>query len=233
MPDKNEEGFVFMGVDVGGVNNIVIRKLINGQKVALFLGKIRDENEILNLMDRYNVRATVIDGLPETRMVERLQAKSNKIYITFFNHATSSIKVSRKERKIVGKRTPIIDRVMENFNLNKYVNPANLQDIPEYYKEMKSSTRILDSEKSPPEYVWVEGNKPDHYFITEAYCELAYEVGMQSNVFTYVDDIVDEEEEKGKLEKESIVKQVSENDSPESALEKIVYANMDFGGRGV
>lgn len=221
MPDLNKDGVVCMGADVGKVINVIIRKIHHDKKVALYIGTVQTEDEVLNLMKQYNVKIAVIDAMPEQRMIERIKAKNKKVYSCYYQQP-KVMQVNKKDRVISAVRTSVLDRILEGFNKNEYVNPANLKDITDYYDQMTSSTRIIDTEVNPPVYRWEEVSA-DHYFHAEGYCAVACEIAKGTMLFEYADDYGEEKVDP----KKPIDKQVKESDSQNVVLEKIFGMNMD------
>jgi len=225
-PEINLDGLVWAGVDVGSMNNIVVRKMVNGKKRALYIGTSRDEGEIIRVIRDYGVKCLVIDSLPETRMVERLKNECDIIYSCTFSQVVQP-SVDKKKKKVSVKRTAMLDRIVETFAKDEYENPINIKDVKDYYDQMCSSTRILDKERNPPDYVWREVGA-DHYFLTEGYAEIALEIARSKIDFSYLDDIVSPEV---KDEGQPMHELAKKTDDSAGVLNKIFNRNM-FGGRG-
>lgn len=215
MPTGNRGGLVYMGVDVGKVNNIVIRKKVGIKKIALYLGKHRDFDTIVRLIKEYDVKACVIDALPETREVEKLKEKTNLVWDCTFSRSHNPFEINKQKRHVTVRRTAMLDRVQEAVSKKVHVNPMSLRDVTAYYDEMTASTRVLNAETNPPEYQWME-SKPDHYFLTEGYAELALEIAEGSGVFAFYEKI-DKEGKKESINRPTI----TQTDSPETAMAKL------------
>ncbi len=58
--------------------------------------------------------------------------------------------------------------------------PSNIRNIEHYFEHMKAPARLYKKDEKGNEYaIFVEGNKPDHYFHAEVYDEIAVNIIKQ------------------------------------------------------
>jgi hypothetical protein len=195
-PNMVENGARFAGIDVGKVLHTIVREWQNGKKKLVWKGKLSGgEQSVLNMMRDFNVRNTVIDAEPELNLVRNLKKMSGKIYNCKF-HGNPEMTLTRKRDKINVRlrRTLCIDRIKENYARGIYLNPRDITEDKEYMKHMQSNVRIANDDG---EFVWLQKTKrPDHYLLSEGYCDLAYELTAGNNIFEAYEKIVKQTEEK-------------------------------------
>jgi hypothetical protein len=165
-----------MGVDVGKVLHVVIRKICEGETLPLvFAGQLRDFEELQMLFDRYNVSSYVIDAMPETRKaIEWAMKLPGRGWICRYSPKFKEIQKDEENRIVVVDRTLVLDRVYSFYSQQRYHIPKNSPtlDHGDFYQQLMNPTRVLDKEKD--RYEWV--GDPDHYFHAEAYAQVAYMV---------------------------------------------------------
>ena len=165
LPDF-DAGPCLMGVDVGKVFNVVIRR-IEGDKLKLVHASTpRDPKEIIRLWKLYNVKAGVIDAMPEDRIAKQLAGVLKGLFRCYYGKPKHDLVNAHKEVQV--QRTEALDAVKEAFTLGIYENPKDIRKLPEYEKQMTASIRVYDEDKGI--YEWKEGSRADHYLHAEAYC---------------------------------------------------------------
>ena len=160
-----------MGVDVGKVLHVRISQLMPDKRMkAVFIGDVRDEQDIFDLYHIYQVRLGIIDALPETRMSKNIVSKLKNMFMCFYGEVKKdSIDIYNKILTV--ERTQVLDNVKEAVILKNIILPKNAQTIPNYYPQMTASTRVWDEKRQ--RYLWIEGSKDDHFFHAEGYGILA------------------------------------------------------------
>lgn len=198
-PAGNDDGLSMIGIDVGTYFHIVIRKLdvVEGRekKRMLFCGKVRTEEEIDDLIEKYKVKGGVIDALPETRVVARLQTKYSWLYKCFLGEYKDPV-MNKDNKTLNFDRTTILDEVKENVDEKKYANYANMASHDEYYTHMQASTRVYDADRN--RFIWVQSTKEDHLQLAEAYLELGFKLKLSSNIFEFYNKLQKDKKPKGK-----------------------------------
>lgn len=177
-------GQCYMGVDVGKVINVVIRAAANeetGERKQLHTGEVTSFEDVGNLIERYEPRIVVIDALPETRNVRQLQSdfRRGQVWLAYYvgqkegNKKSKIAEWNRKEGRVLIDRTRALDETVARFFDSVNTLPANAKSIPNYYDQMSSSVRVLESRQDGSQVArWVESGA-DHYFHAENYCTVA------------------------------------------------------------
>ena len=219
-PRPADGSLVYAGIDVGSYFHIVIREYVQRKGVierpAVFIGKCQGEDELIQILNRYHVKTAVIDAMPEIRAVEKLQARHAGMWACHFGPVKLPT-VNKKDRHITVRRTPVIDKVLEQYTAGEIKNPAGLKDIPEYYVHMQSNTRILDPDRM--EFIWMQSSAPDHLMLAETYSAIAGEIAVGSDIFSYYEKLSDGEIEEPKREIDNT--DGEEFRSPESFLNSL------------
>lgn len=185
------KNFTFAGVDVGSVIHIVIRQLFpDGHDEAMFVGTVREFDEVGMLLKRYHVKTCVIDALPETRSARELQA-SLSMGIVWLAYYTEKKKTEPsetwniKEQVVDADRTRTLDDTFARFSKAAMGEPgktlpADARAAPDYYVHLCALERVLkrgiDGNMSPT-YV----GEPDHYAHAENYCNIAMRCPVAAN----------------------------------------------------
>ena len=174
----------FMGVDVGKVLNVVVRAAQDGEtgeRAQLYAGEVVSFDELAQLIRQYGPAVVVIDALPETRKVRELQSefRRRKIWIAYYvtqaigNKKKTSAEWHRKDGKVTVDRTRVLDEMVGRFLDGENTLPANAPSIKNYYNQMKSSVRVIDTRPDGTQIAkWIETGA-DHFMHAEAYCHVA------------------------------------------------------------
>lgn len=173
-----------MGVDVGKVLHGVIRGgrgPETGAWAQRWAGEIESWEELGRVMLRFDVRAAVIDALPETTKAREFQAGRPGVYLAYYtNQKTGSKRLEpmqwdEKEGVVNLDRTRTLDQTFARFYEGLNTLPANAREIKDYYDHLKAPVRILEEDsRGQQRAVYVEDG-PDHYAHAENYCGAAME----------------------------------------------------------
>jgi len=168
---NTDPGPCVMGVDVGNVLHVRINRLLPDDRVlAVYVGSVNTEKDIAELWRRYNVKAGVIDAMPETRMSKRLAFRLRTMFMCRYgNSLVEHIDAANKLMNV--DRTSQMDAIKELVLTRRLVLPRNILSVPEYAAHMCAPTRVYDEEKG--RYFWTEGSLADHFFHAELYALLA------------------------------------------------------------
>jgi hypothetical protein len=177
-PDTVLEGEqTYMGVDVGRVLHYIIRtqdRIVAIGNVANFLG----DNSLVDVMKRFKVRGVVVDALPETRKVaEFVKAYPSKVKMCYYS-GLSEMKEAKKywkvdKDKVNTDRTLSLDMIFAEIRTQGVQMPANISSYVEFMAHLKSTTRIIRTDKggnSKAEYV---ETGDDHYLHACNYAKIA------------------------------------------------------------
>jgi hypothetical protein len=170
------EGLVIAGIDVGTFYNYVIAVITpNGIKV-LTVGKERDTQQLILKLREYNVKAGVVDAMPETREARKIANCFKMMFVCYYGNSKKDV-TDILNKTVTVQRTPALDAVKEAVLTNKISYPKNIYGHREYLDQMTASVRVFNADKKMGghigAYEWVEGNQPDHYFHATSYCLVA------------------------------------------------------------
>lgn len=171
-------GSCTMGIDVGSFLDVRISRVLAGKRVAVYLGRVNTQDEIYELMKRYNVEYAVIDCGPELHLVDEIQNSAPcSVWRCRFNSAEGKIQnisydTSNMEIKV--DRTFIMDRALAQLRRGKNILPKNYDSIfgGDYLKQMTNSVRerVLDPSGNE-RYEWLKTE--DHHWLADCYDLLA------------------------------------------------------------
>lgn len=185
----------YAGIDVGRVLHTVIRGTgSDGERPLRFAGMLDSFEDAGRLLKQFNVKTCVVDGLPETREVRKLQSDFQRYKVWLSYYAGDTGAATKKE--LLGEwnavngtvnvdRTRSLDGTFAAFHEAakraagdgsvKNTLPANARDIREYYAQLKASQRIVrENSKGEKVAVYIESG-PDHFAHAENYCNVARE----------------------------------------------------------
>lgn len=160
------------GIDVHKVFlHVTIAKPVGDKLVIMFIGKVRTEEEIINLFWKYSVGVACFDAMPETRMIRHLKSQSALRHIVYAATFAKTEKFDPKSQEIALPRSNALDDVQAALMRQKIVYPENILvfDKGEYAEQMTSSVRVDD--------VWIkQPNAQDHFFLSTGYLWIAYNI---------------------------------------------------------
>lgn len=163
-----------MGIDVGAYLHVRINKIMNdGSVVAVYIGKVQNFDDVMDLARKYKIIMCVVDALPETRLAKRIVANiPNSLMVYYTSNKAGGRKIiNRKMKTIIVDRTEILDAIREMIIMRRITLTEEFKFNQEYISHMTASIRIYNEDKD--KYEWREGGKPDHFFHAEAYAEIA------------------------------------------------------------
>lgn len=165
------------GIDTGGSQGDRHNVIVLREGRLMYVGIVRNEREIIDLYQRFNVRVSVIDAGPERRMVRRVQvAHKGTFRCNYLNGKSEETEISRPKvqhgRKVTVNRTDSMDTVHEYIGRQKLVLPFNakLLDDGQFYDQMQTPTRVYDEDRQM--YIWTEVGA-DHYYHAMNYALIA------------------------------------------------------------
>ncbi len=163
-----------IGIDVGSFMHIRINEIMHdGRLKAVYIGSVKDEDDLAELWIRYKIVSGVIDAQPEQRMSERLCMQHKGLFRCYYGEVKKDT-IDANQKVLTVRRTSALDNVKEAILTQKILLPINAKSIPEYYDHMTSSTRIYDVKANAGKgaYKWVE-TSADHLFHAEGYALIA------------------------------------------------------------
>ena len=170
-----------MGVDVGEVLNVRVSTKDSHRKKAVFIGVVKDFEELDQLMKRFDVGCCVIDGLPETRESAKFANRfPGRVYLAYYqlkdHNRTFEFKPAdgSNPAKVNINRNRAMDETGNRFIERENIIPMDANTIPNYFDQLKAPQKVkITDENGNEEYRYVEGNKADHYFHAEVYDDIA------------------------------------------------------------
>jgi hypothetical protein len=161
-----------LGADVGAVINAVVGRLVQGELgwtvQVVWAGLLHHEQDVLDLYDKYNCLAGVIDAMPEERMTRRLVRRRGGLFRAYYDRGKND-RLNKQTKVVTLSRTAALDAVKEGLQLGTLQLPADIATVEGFYDQMMASTRVYDEDRQ--EYVWREGSRPDHYHHAMAYMQ--------------------------------------------------------------
>lgn len=173
-----------LGADVGSLIYFEITGMIDGVEHVIEAGSVPDLDDLKPKMNKYDIPAAVIDGLPETRKAKEFAAAfPGRVYLSYYSitdpHKTVDFKNDEEYPKVLVNRTRAMDEVVNQYYERSKRLPMHADLIPEFYDHMKAPKRIEVVDKNGnKDYKYTEGNRPDHSFHAGVYAHVARQVIM-------------------------------------------------------
>lgn len=177
-----------MGVDVGKVQNVIIRGVsiptgYDGREHPLrFAGEVEGWARLLDLVNQYKVRRVVIDALPETTKAREFQAaapRSTEVYLAYYVAQAVGSKGKDPAAWDVARgnvnldRTRTLDETFSRFYEGINTLPGFAKDIPKYYAQLTAPIRVLEDGPNGTKVAKYIESEADHYAHAENYCTVA------------------------------------------------------------
>lgn len=173
-----------LGVDVGKLLHVVIMDNPEGKiKRPLYIGTVRNFEELDFLIKQFDVMIGVVDARPETReankFAERVKAQLNRA-VWLCEYPTSDkiedLNYNAEEGIVKVDRTQTLDELVSEFLLKNIILPANAAslDTGEVFAQLCAPTRIYDEKAK--RFRWEEKGQPDHYCHAFNYCNIGFQL---------------------------------------------------------
>jgi hypothetical protein len=187
-----DPGIYTMGIDVGKYLNVVILKWHLGRGAfdnyttdlyrsatpeVIYATKIREFEEIEQILARFLVSFCVIDANPERRKaLEFARNHFGKVRLCFYGNASQKREITvssdLNEPTITVDRTSWLDITLNRFMEQKVILPRDIG--LEFQSHITAMTRIYEKDKDGnPVGRWVAGTAADHYAHAMNYAEIA------------------------------------------------------------
>ena len=181
-----------MGVDVGVRLHVRIGRYQEGFWHAIWIGEVDEADDLDELMERYDVRAAVIDSKPETRMARDFCLEwpgrawmadylpPDTVAKEVFNwHDPDWEDSSTEAGQVKIARTEAMDRVANSHRKRMERLPANADAIHGFYAQMCSPVRVETKRKKADgtqyDVIVYLDSGPDHYYHASVYERAARE----------------------------------------------------------
>jgi hypothetical protein len=200
-PGYTGTNVVTMGVDVASARALNVRisehldplHIDGHRKRALYVGTADSFDEIIDLLNRYQVSVCVIDHLPEMRLALGVAERfPGRVYLCRYNTAgkqTEPLVVDTEARTVSVLRVPAMDATVAVMRGLRNLLPEDVPD--EYVEHMLAPRRIIEKDQYDRTTVRWESKGPDDYFQCECYDVIATEV---ARIRMAVEEIVEPEQ---------------------------------------
>lgn len=169
-----------MGIDVGEWLHVWICEPYNDKWRTVFIGAVKEFEELDGLVNRYDVKIAIVDGLPETRKAtefcKRFPGKAYYIFYTEKDIADKDyryFKVDIDTQRISANRTMAGDYFLDGLTSRKNLLPRNARDLPDFYDHIQAEIRVVKKDANGISRASYINTKPDHYFHAGIYKEIA------------------------------------------------------------
>lgn len=174
-PAGTPETPMCMGIDVGTMLDYTIATFRrDGTRHEIQSGRAYDFEQIEQLMQKFDIRMTVIDAMPEQRKArEFVDRHQDRAFRCYYSGQRGELKVETSDRSVAVDRTEWIDAYFARFYRGEIELPANLPN--EYVKHHTAMRKQLVENatgKIEARYVTPQG-RPDHLAHAGVYCEVA------------------------------------------------------------
>jgi hypothetical protein len=153
-----------MGIDVGSVLHVTV--LDPNSKKIIWVGEIKDFEQLDMMFLKFNTRTCVIDALPETRKVrETIARNKSKVWACFYNdNQKGDYSWKEDERTVVVNRTESLDASTLTILRKEISFPQRNNDIERFGIHCQNIAKVVeeDPEKGDRKYVYRKIG-PDHF----------------------------------------------------------------------
>ena len=164
---SSDSDLCYLGCDVGSLLHVVIGKRhYDKAGQIVYIGTVKDFNDLDGLMKKFNVARAVIDALPETRLAKDFAKRHNgKVFCCFYQeHQKGGYAWNEKELTVSANRTESLDASHHEMSNGELVLPAECETQHEFARHCANVARVLqtDPETGSSRYVYIQTG-PDHY----------------------------------------------------------------------
>ncbi|MBA7602086.1 hypothetical protein ES703_09172 [subsurface metagenome] len=169
-----------MGVDVGRELNVRISSHEGGERRAVYIGTVKNFEDLDPLMVRFHVACGCVDALPETRKAKEFARRfEGKIRLVYFSTQEELLRLKDSDDGFAEAhcaRTQLLDEVAAGFSHAVNILPRNVEEIEDYIKQVTANVRVIQQDAQGRDKAKWIASTPDHYFFAEAYDVLAEKV---------------------------------------------------------
>jgi len=180
-------GHCFMGVDTGKQLHVVILQRFmdnigpghankNMPHILVHIQTCNEFEELDALIEKYNVRGCVIDGLPETHLTRAFAQKyRGRVFLNFFNeNQRGKPRWDYRNLKVDINRTEALDASRAAIREKLVLLPRRVPIVEEFADHMTKDAKVLDEdvETGIKKYRYIRTGE-NHYSMAFTYCWLA------------------------------------------------------------
>lgn len=168
---------IYMGVDVGkGLNVTIAHKSDKNNLIAALV--VSNFEELDTFMHKYDINLCIIDALPETRKAREFQSRfPGRVLLCFYNLSDQgkNFEINNDEGKVRANRSNVMERLMNNVNTRKWRFYPEIKDNTSFKEQMTApqKVQVKNDKTGNVHYEFLEGNKPDHYYHSMTYLDMA------------------------------------------------------------
>lgn len=173
------QGLVTMGVDVASARNLNVRiseHLSRTQKRALWIGEVKDFDQLAIIMQAFHVHCAVIDGTPDGRLArafcERFPGRA--FWISWGDNQLELMKIDEVDRHVSFRRTELISATLDL--VRRQLNWIPVNHPADYVKHMRSPVLKKEEDDKGRVVVYYSKSGDDDYMQAESYDTAAGEV---------------------------------------------------------
>ncbi len=182
-----------MGVDVGGNDmHVVIGRKLEQFAEVLYLGVVKEWEEVYDLFDRFHVIRCVVDGKPDGHSSRNFARKyPGRVFMYFDNiHQKGAYNWDKKEYTVSANRTEGLDSSHQALRKQRVVLPKNCEITKEFAEHCHAVARKLEEiEEMDPKtrmkrktgqsrYVYVKLGGDDHFRFAFNLFWMAFGLGL-------------------------------------------------------
>ena len=155
---------------------VIGRKLENGRKKILYVGRVAEFSDLHDLAARFNVARAVIDLYPETRKVREFrQGERFPVFgCQYLDEVKQGERVDEEAGVITYARTELCDMTHNAIMKGAYELPRRCPEVELYASQMAAMAKVLEEDERRGTKVYrYRKLGPDHYRHATNYFELA------------------------------------------------------------
>jgi hypothetical protein len=161
-----------MGVDIGpSWFHAVIAEPVGEMLRLVWVGLVRDWRQLGELVQRFRVKAYVLDAMPETHPARDFLRTHAGGCLCWYTRAGRAVAVDADNRTIHAPRTDTLDAMFLRWRLGKVLAPRDLP--PDFVAQLTAPVRVVRTNRIGEPIAEYIAAAPDHYAHAMNYCELA------------------------------------------------------------
>jgi len=185
--DDRHDGPCSLGMDIGGVFDVRISALEpRGVRRLIYVGKLKELDEVNDLIERYNVEYAVVDSMPEITLVQDFQETAPcAVWLCRYRGEGADRRKNYdvRDRIINVDRTECLDRSFAALRRGKVILPENYNSILEgqWTAEMCGPVRkVVEDTKGNLKFEWSKCK--DHQRHADSYDLLAHQIILETEI---------------------------------------------------
>jgi len=177
--DDEHVGPCSMGIDVGGNFDVRVSYIeARGRRKLVYIGKVKNIDELHSIIERYNVEKCVVDSMPESVLVQEFQEEAAcDVWLCSYRKSEGTdrrMNYDSNHRMITVDRTEALDRSFAQLRKGFNILPKNYGAVLDgaYLSEMCMPVRKISSDDKGRQFCeWTRGK--DHQRHCDTYDMLA------------------------------------------------------------